>query len=52
MLAWKNGDLDHGVMTLGQSVGRVYDVPTTEELLDRMAKEAHQTLVSTNRFFA
>ena len=50
-VAWKNGDLDHGVMTLGQTVGRIYDVPTTAELLDRMAAEAQQVLKGTQKLF-
>ena len=50
-VAWRNGDLDHGVMTLGQTVGRIYDVPTTAELLERMARDAKGILESTRRFF-
>lgn len=50
-VAWQNGDLDHGVMTLGQAVGRIYDVPTTRELLDRMMIECRDALQSSmNRF--
>ena len=49
--AWKNGDIEYGVMTIGQSVGRIYDVPTTAELLERMAQEAKDILDSTRRFF-
>ena len=49
--AWKNGDIDYGVMTIGQSVGRIYDVPTTAELLERMAYEAKNCLDAARRIF-
>ena len=49
--AWKNGDIDYGVMTIGQSVGRIYDVPTTAELLERMAHEAKNCLDAARRIF-
>jgi len=38
--AWKNGDVDLGVMTVGQTIGRINDIPTTAQLLERMADEA------------
>lgn len=50
-VAWQNGDLDHGVMTLGQTVGRIHDIPTTKELLDRMAAEAKTILSGTQTLF-
>jgi nitronate monooxygenase len=37
--AWVNGDVDLGVMTVGQSIGRISDIPTTAEMLEQMAKE-------------
>jgi NAD(P)H-dependent flavin oxidoreductase YrpB (nitropropane dioxygenase family) len=38
--AWVNGDVDLAVMTVGQSIGRIDDVPSTAKLLERMAGEA------------
>jgi len=40
--AWVNGDVDLAVMTVGQSIGRIDDIPSTAELLKRMAEEALQ----------
>lgn len=40
---WINGDVDLGVYTVGQSIGRISDIPTTSELLDRMYNEARDT---------
>ncbi|NIB38478.1 nitronate monooxygenase [Pseudomaricurvus alkylphenolicus] len=37
---WIVGDVDLGVYTVGQTIGRINDIPTTAELLERMAKEA------------
>lgn len=50
-IAWKNGDLDHGVMTMGQSIGRCYDIPSTAELLERMAKEAKQVTLGVQSLY-
>lgn len=49
--SWVNGDLDYGVETLGQSVGLVRDIPSTSELMKRMATEAGETLTRTNAMF-
>jgi nitronate monooxygenase len=34
------GNLDEGLISMGQSVGLVHDVPTTKELVDRIVEEA------------
>ena len=34
------GDMDEGLVSMGESVGLVHDVPTTKELIDRMVEEA------------
>ena len=50
-VAWESGDLDHGVMTLGQTVGRIDDIPTTRELVHRMMSECQDALQSNlNKF--
>ena len=50
--AWVNGDVDLAVMTVGQSIGRIEDVPTTAELLDRMAAEALQASASVQGLYS
>ncbi len=42
----KDGDTDVGLMTAGQSVGLVHDVPTVKELIDTIMNEA-QEIVGT-----
>lgn len=42
--AWVSGDLNHGMHSIGQSVGLVEDIPTTAELLARMVREARSEL--------
>jgi len=37
---WLAGDTDKGMMPVGQAVGRVKDVPTVAELVDRIIEEA------------
>ena len=34
------GLMDDGLVSMGQSVGLVHDVPTCKELVDRMVEEA------------
>lgn len=42
--AWIEGDFDAGVVSIGEAVGLVHDVPTVKEVMDRMVAEA-QALV-------
>jgi enoyl-[acyl-carrier protein] reductase II len=41
-LATEDGDLEEGVLTVGQVQGLVRDIPTVEELITRMVKEAEE----------
>jgi len=41
---WKDGNSEEAMLTIGQSVGRITDVPTVSELIERMVKEAKTTL--------
>jgi nitronate monooxygenase len=41
---WKNGDVDQAMLTIGQSVGLVHDIPTVAELVARIMVEARQAL--------
>ena len=46
--AWEEGDVDYAPLMVGQSIGLIKDVPTCEELLDTMAREAVETLAKVN----
>ena len=39
-----NGDVDAGVWTAGQVVGLIHDIPSCEELVHRIEKEAEEVL--------
>ncbi|RSL42453.1 hypothetical protein BHE90_010042 [Fusarium euwallaceae] len=39
-----NGDTEHGVWTTGQVIGLIHDIPTCDELVARIEKEAETTL--------
>jgi NAD(P)H-dependent flavin oxidoreductase YrpB (nitropropane dioxygenase family) len=38
------GDTDSGLLSVGQSVGLVHDIPTVKELVDRTIKEAEEVV--------
>ncbi len=42
--AWETGDVDYAPLMVGQSIGLIHDIPTVQELLDRMAVEARDAL--------
>ena len=39
-----NGDVDYGVWTAGQVIGLIHDIPTCGELVERIEREAEETL--------
>jgi len=39
-----NGDKDYGVWTAGQVIGLIHDIPTCQELVSRIEKEAEQAI--------
>jgi len=43
-IALETGDRDGGVITAGQIVGLINDIPTCKELIDRMVKECREHL--------
>lgn len=45
--AWETGDTDVAPLMVGQSIGLIRDVPTCQELLDRMGSECVETLKET-----
>jgi len=42
--ALEGGDVNGGVITAGQTVGLIHDIPTCKELIDRMVKECRADL--------
>jgi NAD(P)H-dependent flavin oxidoreductase YrpB (nitropropane dioxygenase family) len=49
--AWITGDIDNAAFMIGQSVGLIHDVPTCQELLERMVGEAREILRSISALF-
>lgn len=41
---WKEGNAEEAMLTIGQSVGRIKDIPTVDELIQRMVAEAETAL--------
>lgn len=48
------GDVDNGLLTAGQVIGLVHDIPTVKELIDRIIKEAEEVVsrISTEGMFS
>jgi nitronate monooxygenase len=42
--AWQDGNAEEALLTVGQSVGRIQDIPTVAELVERIAAEAETAL--------
>ena len=42
-----NGDLAEGILFAGQNIGGISDVPSVQELIDRIVAEAEETLEAT-----
>ncbi|MGQ9546148.1 MAG: NAD(P)H-dependent flavin oxidoreductase [Dehalococcoidia bacterium] len=40
----ESGDVNNGVLSVGQAVGLVHDIPTVKELIDRTIKEAEEVI--------
>ena len=40
------GDVDNGLLSVGQVIGLVHDIPTVKELIDRIIKEAEEVLAN------
>ncbi|KAH8731970.1 2-nitropropane dioxygenase-like protein [Phaeosphaeriaceae sp. PMI808] len=46
-----NGDKDFGVWTAGQVIGLIHDIPTNEELLKRIEREAVEAMKQTQGLY-
>jgi len=42
--AWAKGDVQQGLISLGQIVGIIHDIPTVKEAVDRIIAEAAEIL--------
>jgi len=42
--AWRTGDVDECMVSAGQGIGLIHDVPTVQACVDRMVKEAEDTI--------
>jgi NAD(P)H-dependent flavin oxidoreductase YrpB (nitropropane dioxygenase family) len=40
----ESGDIDNGLLSVGQVVGLVHGIPTVKELIDRIIKEAEEVV--------
>jgi NAD(P)H-dependent flavin oxidoreductase YrpB (nitropropane dioxygenase family) len=40
----ESGDVDNGLLSVGQIVGLVHDIPTVKELIGRIIKEAEEVV--------
>ncbi|MBT7890490.1 MAG: nitronate monooxygenase, partial [Deltaproteobacteria bacterium] len=40
----EEGDLESGILSAGQSMGFVHDIPTVQELMDRIMKQAEDII--------
>ena len=48
---WEEGSLDEGIYPGGQVVGRIHDIPTIGELIERIVNEAEESKNSLNSLF-
>jgi NAD(P)H-dependent flavin oxidoreductase YrpB (nitropropane dioxygenase family) len=50
----ESGDVDNGLLTAGQVIGLIHDIPTVKELIDRTIKEAEDIVarLSTHGIFS
>ncbi|MBN2179246.1 MAG: nitronate monooxygenase [Deltaproteobacteria bacterium] len=50
--AWESGDIDVAPMMVGQSIGLIHDIPTCEELIERMVHEAEEQIALVSKKLA
>lgn len=49
---WKDGNADEAMLTIGQSVGRISDIPSVADLIPRMIREARHALEGARQALA
>jgi len=50
--ATTEGDPEHGILMMGQGAGRIHDIPTVQEVIERSMAEVKQTLDRMNKMNA
>ncbi len=50
--ALRSGDIDGGVITIGQCIGLIDDIPSCAELIERMVAECRERLAVASTYFA
>ena len=48
-VVYEIGDVDYGVWTVGLSIGLIDDIPTCEELVRRMEREAEEVIMGIRK---
>ncbi|KAH7920986.1 inosine monophosphate dehydrogenase [Leucogyrophana mollusca] len=48
-VVYENGDPEHGIWTAGISIGLIEDIPTCQELVDRIEREAEDIIAGMGR---
>jgi enoyl-[acyl-carrier protein] reductase II len=51
-IATENGDIEQGVLPVGQVTGLLHDEPTVAELMERMVAQAKQQQQKLNAHFS
>ncbi len=49
--AWQNGNVDEAAFMIGQSIGLINDVPSCQQLLDNMVRDARSILKQKSAIF-
>jgi NADH:quinone reductase (non-electrogenic) len=44
---WEQGDINAGLIPVGQSIGLIHDVVSCKEVVERMGREAEEILKNT-----
>ena len=47
-IAWKDGNAEEAMLTIGQSVGRITDIPSVADLIPRIIEEARSAIQTTS----
>ena len=48
--ALSSGEVDGGIVSAGQCIGLIHDIPTCQELIQRMVRECRERLATGSRF--
>jgi NAD(P)H-dependent flavin oxidoreductase YrpB (nitropropane dioxygenase family) len=48
--ALQSGEVDGGIVSAGQCIGLIHDIPTCQELIERMVRECRERLAIGSRF--